>query len=114
MDQNTIAPSILGVISQTFPAGGWINSAFIKIIKLFKLKMKYYFRVLDSIFEQNSLEAKYYSDEAEAYRAVEKGQAWGRLILPGNFSKNFLKRLWSSIDADVETLNKSSINVGKC
>ncbi len=30
---------------------------------------------------------------------------------PANFSKYFLKRLWSSIDADEETLNRSSINV---
>lgn len=82
------------------------------LLQLPKLKLVN-FRVLDSIFEQNSLEPKYFADEAEAYRAVEKGEVWGRLILPANFSKNFLKRLWSSIDADVETLNKSSINVRK-
>lgn len=68
-------------------------------------------RVLDHLFDQKTLIPTYYETDAEALTAVKEGKAWGRLSLPANFSRNFLKRLWSSIDADQETLNASTISV---
>lgn len=52
-----------------------------------------------------------YPDYESAYQAVKEGNAWGVIQIPTNFSKSLLTRLWSSIDATEETLNKSSIEV---
>ncbi len=86
---------------------------------------------MDVLFKEKSLVRRDFEDIDSAVKAVENGevefykrnvwekvffhffflQIWGVVETPGNFSKYFLKRLWSSIDADQETLNKSSINV---
>lgn len=46
-----------------------------------------------------------------AREAVAKGEVWGMAIVPETFTKYFLKRLWSSLDVDNETLVQSSIQV---
>ena len=52
-----------------------------------------------------------YDDMSSAILAVEEGDVWGAIEFRSNFSRYFLKRMWSSIDADQETLNGSSVNV---
>lgn len=69
------------------------------------------FRFFDTVFEHKSVKQVNYPDYNSAYQAVKDGQAWGVIHTPANFSKYFLTRLWSSIDAEKETLNKSSIEV---
>lgn len=87
-------------------------------------------RFFDVLFKQKSIVRREFDDTETALKAVRDGEVcilinkffkkylilfflkiWGMVETPANFSKFFLKRLWSSIDADVETLNKSSINV---
>ena len=72
---------------------------------------RFRFRFFDTVFEQKSMKQVNYPDYESAYRAVKDGEAWGVIRTPANFSKNLLTRLWSSIDASEETLNKSSIRV---
>ena len=57
---------------------------------------------------------KSFPDLESAEKAVKDGEAWGIVHIPSNFSKQFLKRLWSSIDADEETLRLSSVDVSSC
>ena len=53
----------------------------------------------------------YFDNETVALKAVEDGLAWGSLVVPEDFSRSFLKRLWSSFEADNETLASSTIKV---
>ena len=68
-------------------------------------------RFYGHLFNQTQVMQKLYPDLASGEKAVRDGKAWGVVHTPANFSNKFLKRLWSSIDADKETLRLSSIDV---
>ncbi|TRY76558.1 hypothetical protein TCAL_02660 [Tigriopus californicus] len=69
-------------------------------------------RLLESIFNNSStlIMVPFETDEL-AREAVAKGEVWGMAVFPETFTKYFLKRLWSSLDVDNETLIQSSIQV---
>eukprot|EP00095_Tigriopus_kingsejongensis_P001800 maker-scaffold10_size831480-snap-gene-0.20 protein:Tk01800 transcript:maker-scaffold10_size831480-snap-gene-0.20-mRNA-1 annotation:"ABC transporter " len=68
-------------------------------------------RFVEAVFQNSSLIMVPFETKDEAEGAVKRGEAWGMAVIPEEFTKYFLKRLWSSLDVDNETLVQSSIEV---
>ncbi|KAJ8941565.1 hypothetical protein NQ318_011524 [Aromia moschata] len=66
---------------------------------------------LDFIVQNYSVELEYYNTEDEARRRVEKGQTWGMLVVPHNFSDSLRSRLDNGKDVPEWDLVSSSIGV---